>query len=358
MECGVGYYTQALVKKLTSVMTDRLLVLTTTTPHNHEFDKLEIISAPGWKLKNLFSLITTCNNVAPDIIHIQYPTVGYKRSLGINLLPYALRIFRKESKIILTLHELFGSPLLGKWRNLITALPAHSIVVSNRADFNALPKFLQRRTSIIPLGSTIESISVSEDKAKVISHAHTKGFDSDLILFFGFPFPSKNLESLIEAMEILSNKRLIIASRLDPNNMYERSLLQKISSVDPTGEKIIVLGFQPNDILLGLIQYSFCFVLPQRLPLNTKSSTVLAALMNHLPLIGAKGTTIENEPFQHKKTAILLSEMASSNIASAIQALSKDRELYDHLSLNLRHLSLQYSWNVITRKHAELYDQF
>ncbi|MGH7240967.1 MAG: hypothetical protein ACREGB_01580, partial [Candidatus Saccharimonadales bacterium] len=186
MECGVGYYTASLIEHLST--TKQSLVVLTGANSSHLDASIQKLHTSSWRLRNAWSLFKSCRQAEADIIHIQYPTVGYGRRLGINVLPWAIRLLPGRSKLVITLHEYFASPFLGRMRNLLTVIPAQQIIVSNEADRHSLPWFLRKKVVIIPIGSSVES-------DKPTSEA------KDFILFFGFPFPAKQLELLIAAME-------------------------------------------------------------------------------------------------------------------------------------------------------------
>ena len=83
MKCGVGDFTASLPTALkrqkdtvVPVITVRIAV---PIPSDFSFEVLPI--ARGWRMKDLSRLLRTIRRWNPDIIHIQYPTQGYRRPL-------------------------------------------------------------------------------------------------------------------------------------------------------------------------------------------------------------------------------------------------------------------------------------
>lgn len=352
MECGVGYYTASLLAHLDDNQ-NHLAVL--TAADSAQFDDLyEVSKAKGWRLRDLPSLLRACKQAQADIIHIQYPAVGYGRQLGINLLPWLLRIFARKPRLVVSLHEYFGSRLLGRIRDLITVMPAHKIIVSNQADHHTLPSWLKRKLTVVPLGPNIESGS---PEVKTAEKLLANPMHLQTILFFGFAFPSKRLEILIAAMEHIKDKQLVVAADLG-DDAYHQSLRSQIKAHNGAVgfEQIRVIGFQPSDVLVSIIQQSLCFVLPQNTPVNTKSSTVVAALTNQLPVIGKKGRDWENSPLADGENALLLETMTAELISDTVNRLAQDRSLYKHLKQQSTELASHLSWQNVAQLHYRLYD--
>jgi hypothetical protein len=131
IRCGVGYYTRRLANQLAAEGLDFSLL--STDGVNQELP-VSLQTVKNWKIRTLPQILKAIKTSDAQIAHIQYPAVGYRRQLGINLLPYALRILRPKLKIIITLHEYYQSRWIGRLRNRVTVWPAHKIIVSNQRD--------------------------------------------------------------------------------------------------------------------------------------------------------------------------------------------------------------------------------
>lgn len=347
LKCGVGFY---LNRFLDSSNGDFDL-LTTSGLEGHRLAKHTFYTA-DWKIRSLSKLLKTAKNVHYDVVHIQYPAKGYGRQLGINVLPFLLRIFTK-SKVVVTLHEYHGSALLGRARNLITVLAAHHVILSNHFDSSMLPKIVQKKSSIIPIGSNIKI--ERPDSVYVNKLMTLAGFDDRLPVgvFFGFAFPDKGIETLIEAAR-LAKSQLFILSELHKDDSYHRELLQKISAANNHGAHIYHVGYLSDDKVSKILHASSYFVLPQTIPLTAKSGTAIAAVCHGMVVIstGAQNPIL-NEPYVHNKNCVLIRPMNPTKLATILQKPPKRAEM----SEAIKELAAYFNWGNIYKRHDELYER-
>lgn len=347
LHCGVGFYTNRLLDYLEPGFD----LLTSQGLDTHK-SASKTLYTPDWKIRRLIALVKVCKQGNYDIIHVQYPAKGYKRNLGINTLTHLVRLFTK-SKVVVTLHEYHGSGLLGKTRNLITALPAHRIIVSNPYDLDSLPWILKRNAKIIPIGSNI--IKANKNAGFYNELLKEAGFSKSKTsaVFFGFAFPNKGLETLIEAAE-MGNFQVILLSDLNPVDSYQHELLEKIGKARKKSAKIYPAGYLDDKAVSAVLQEADCFVLPQPLPLTAKSGTAIAAALHRLPIISTAATKPElNLPYINNQNSILLKEMSPSKLSDAITALQSAKIS----NAELNKLAEYFSWEDIAAKHELLYKE-
>src|SRR6185437_1073881 len=189
IKCGVGYYTQRLLQELSGRA--EVEVLSTTGVNDDLSQKLYTVN--DWRLGSLPKILSIVKSSGAGIVHVQYPAVGYKRNLGINLLPYALRILHPKLKIIVTLHEYHESRWLGRWRDSITVLPAHKIIVSNQSDWLAL-KSLRSKVELVPIGPNFDKAPKDPEYFGRLMAKHKLDMTKTTVLFFGFAERNKQLE--------------------------------------------------------------------------------------------------------------------------------------------------------------------
>lgn len=343
LKCGIGFYTERLLTESSGTFD----LLTTQGMHAHK-NAGKTLFTPDWKVRSLPSLIKICRQYR--IIHIQYPAVGYKRNLGINLLPYIIRL-ASRSKIVITLHEYHGSGFLGKTRNFITTLASHTIAVSNQYDLEKMPRILKRKARIIPIGSNIPVAPANtEYTASVMQEA---GFSDTkkLAAFFGFAFASKGLEHAIDAA-VKAKFQLLLITKLNETDSYHQSLLDKIARAKEEGAKIHVTGYQDNEKVSQLLQEADYFILPQTIPLTGKSGTAIAAVDHGLTVIStAAGEPGLNLPYVHTVNSILLNPMNSDAISDA---LAGDISISE---AEVKKLKNYFSWDTIIKEHSRLYEE-
>ncbi len=354
IRCGIGYYSNTLLPYLR----EHVDVSVVTTEGTNPLEGHQTYSLPDWKIRRIPALLRKARAERPDVIHIQYPAVGYRRNLGINLLPLCLRLFGPRAPIVVTLHEYHGSPLLGRIRNLVTTWFAHRILVSNPYDKAALPAPLKRKTSLVPIGSNISRVAASRKVFENIMAAAGLDASRPTIAFFGFAFPSKKLENLIAAMEQSPELQLLIMSELRPQDPYHAQLLEEASRINTQRKAIGITGFLDDETVSQVIQECRYFVQPQEIPLTAKSGTTITAVIHGLTIIGkAAPDPSLNEPYADRQNAALIPDVSAESIATALRKLEQSPDLRNQLQAGTRQLQQYFSWDEIVRLHLETYEQ-
>jgi glycosyltransferase involved in cell wall biosynthesis len=348
LKCGIGYYSSRLL----SYFDDKNRITVLTSPEmGLESDKYTVKHVKSWHIRHLASTLKLIKSSKPDIISLQYPAKGYGRQLGINILPYIIR----KTPISLTLHEYHGSPLLGRIRNLITALPVQKIIVSNPYDFQALPRFLQKKTLVIPIGSNIERVPANRSTFDDI--VRDAGFNErkPIGVFFGFAFKSKGLNLLLSAVE-KANSQLLILSELSEDNPFQKSILDRISALREKGVKVYCAGHLSDKKVSEAIRGCTYFVLPQRMPITAKSGTAIAASIHGVPVVSTGGDKKSlNLPYKHNENALLLNPMNLQTLSNTLKDISSDPELIERLASGARGLAEYFDWTSIASEHQALW---
>lgn len=350
IKCGVGYYCQIILDKLTSKNVD--IDIVKTLGSGKQITTNRTLEVPDWKLRRISKILKFIKKSSAEIVHIEYPALGYKRNLGINFLPYFIRLFTNK-KIIVTLHEYHGSPLIGRCRNLLTAFPANNIFVSNEADKQSLPALISKKTSIVPIGSNIQKAKNNSEVCKRIFAKAGLKTNAPTIVFFGFPYPSKNLDQLIRAMAELEKMQLIIIADLINQDEYQRYLLKEISS-SPAKSRIGVTGFLPDVEVSIVLQNCRYFVLPQSIPITGKSGTGIAAAIHNNILI-TTGNDLKSYPFKDNKNAYFIDSPDAQKLSDAINQLEKNQLLRAKIINGTKILSGYFDWDNIISLHIKEY---
>lgn len=348
LKCGIGYYSSRLLNHFDSK--DKITVLT-SPEMGLESDKYTVKRVRSWKIHHLHNTLKAIKSTNPDVISLQYPAKGYGRHLGINLLPYFIR----KTPIALTLHEYHSSPLIGRIRNLITVLPVQKIVVSNPYDYKALPRFLQKKTVIVPIGSGIEKMPAN--RATIDEMVKNAGFNNQkpIGVFFGFAFKSKGLDLLLTAVE-KANSQLLILSELSDTNTYQRSLLERISTMKQKGIKIHAAGHLSDKSVSEVMRGCTYFILPQRMSLTAKSGTAIAASIHGVPVVSTGGDDKSlSLPYKHNENALLLNPMNLQTLSNTLKDISQNPDLVEKLASGARSLAEYFDWNSIANEHQSIW---
>ena len=140
-KCGIGSYTRELSKSLNTTDNHVSVLSTFIKQQPKSFKGVEFLNGvQNWNLLSILTIYKIIKKWKPNIIHVQYPTDAFYRSISYSLIP--LLGFFLGKKIVLTWHESFSLSSFFKFF-LLSIVPSQIIVV--RPNYkNLLPfyKFL------------------------------------------------------------------------------------------------------------------------------------------------------------------------------------------------------------------------
>jgi glycosyltransferase involved in cell wall biosynthesis len=353
LHCGVGIYTKRYYSYISKIPDYDFVLLTSAECAP---DSLSTIPTPAWRLRNLSFILRNIKKIKPAIVHIQYPTQPYKRQIGINILPFFLRL--RGYRTITTLHEYYQTSLLGKIRSIITVLPAKRIIVSNQADAMSLPVFLRRKVTIIPIGSNIQPQPVNTARfEKILSEANLSK-NKKTVVFFGFPFQKKRLEVLIQAVTMFAdNLQLLLIFDHTSTDPYVKHILDLVKSSVANGAAIGLAGYLNDQDVSVALSGSEYFVLAQdQPPLTAKSGTAIAASIHGCVVVAAQPDRPSFcEPFVSGENCLLLEEINPTTLARALNQLAENPDQTRILAKNAQKLAHYFDWDEIAKKFDEIY---
>ncbi|MCQ2214304.1 MAG: glycosyltransferase [Bacteroidales bacterium] len=183
-----------------------------------------------------------------------------------------------------------------------------------------------------------------EFKGKIIQEL--KG-QRDFVLFFGYIQPYKGLDVLYKSVELLQNSDIKIVVAGGGSDVVLESM--------KTDDRYIVINrWITNSELVELIESCRFVVCPYK---SSSQTGITQTVFNFdkpivASLVPAFETTIDND-----KTGILVQVGASDQLASAIDVLYRDEEMYVRMCANVRdiRLSSDKKWEKIASMYVEHY---
>jgi glycosyltransferase involved in cell wall biosynthesis len=318
--CGVKNYANSLAQALTEKG---------LTAH--------VVTSDNWSAKGALEFARRLKKESYDVVHVQYPSIGYRGSL----FPHFLGVMNTAPASIATIHEYSALPHLHRMSTHLFRGTARKVIFCSQYELSLYNRNLHNLGStqtVIPIGSNIPE-AVSPDTRDTT------------VIYFGQIRPRKGIEQFIElARTSLESQRSfsfhILGSAPGAHQDYMRELQQNA----PVGLTwSIDLGFaQVSEILAR----SFAAYLPFPDGVSERRGSMLAALTNGLPVLS---TVSEATPAE-----MLPQFLPTANRHEALYVLDElaaDPGRHAQLCTASRHHAACYAWSAIAARHVLVYQE-
>lgn len=319
--CGVGDYT--------SILSDQL-------------DKAGVevvrLKRMNWSLTATFDVKTTLRKTNPDVVHIQYPTVGYGRSL----LPALISYLIPDIPVVVTLHE-FEIFKRYRWPWFYPySRNARARVFSRAAEADAFAKRFPARggsDQIVPIGSNIPAVERVRPK-------------TGNVIFFGLFWPGKGIEEFLQLAELLvANKHkirpVIVGSPVSGQEAFTDHIRKRCAhlSID------LHENLPADQVSLKLAESKFAY-LPFPDGADERRGTLAAAIVN--------GCTVLTPHKVQTPTWLRNATLCANSPEDAyalLDAPHQDTDISCSLSDRIKEAALKYDWTEIAQQHIEIYNE-
>ena len=316
-QCGIGDYTACLAKSLRSIGVEASLI--------------------DWEDWSVLQALRTSRRLAVkfDIVHIQYPSLGFGRKLG----PQGLSLLQN---CIVTIHEASRATIKRRLSLIPFTLRAeHIIFTSSFERCFAIRWFpwIEGFSSVIPVGSNIASFQSM--CPRVCSE----------IVYFGLIMPGNGLEQVIELSKLIKAAGLPLIIRVIGGVAlkhldYFYELQSKTAALPIVWDR----DLSEEEIAERLARASIAY-LPYPDGASERRTTLKAALVSGLGVVttGGRHTPVELE------RVVKLSQSPEEALAT-IRFLMENPDELSTMSSKAVEYSLRYSWECISKGHLKLYD--
>jgi len=346
MKCGVGDYSNNLAKALIIDPDIQIGILTSSsvgemnTPEGITMFPVII----RWSLYEATKVMEVIKNWAPDIVHIQYPTLGY----GNGWLPCLLPIisFLMGKKVVQTWHEGFAR------RDLVecilkSIIPTRLVFV--RPQYKEYLHYLLRwvlwgkKWEFIPNASSIPNIKLSDGEKIRIKNLYIKK-QNRLIVFFGFIYPHKGVDLLFEIADSTSDQ-IVVAGEIQTTDDYQQEIMRR-ASVEPWIDKVTITGFLPAADVAALLAVADAVILPFRIGGGGWNTSIHGAVSNGAFVIA---TSLTQNGYDQKSNVYYAKVDDIQEMRSALATYAGIRREY-HPEID------RDSWQYIAHKHRSIYE--
>lgn len=275
----------------------------------------------------------------PHVVHLQYPTMGYGKSL----VPQALTAFMSGTPLVTTLHEFSTSHLLRKVADLPFALRSGALVFTNEHEsrhFSSWFPWARKKSLVIPIGSNVPFLSGSVVR------------DPLRVVYFGLIRPHKGLEEFLALASLARDSgrpyRFAIVGEVAARyGSYPEDL--RTSAEGLNVEWRIGLSTEEASRYLAGSRFSYA---PFPDGASERRGSLLAVMGNGAVVITTRGTQTP----EGLSEAALFAE-SPSRALELLDELTTDADRADTLSSRARGYAARSSWTSISRAHIHLYER-
>lgn len=336
-----------------------------------------------WGWSSLRIIARVLREFAPHIVHIQYQTGAFAMHPAINFAPRLLQ--SRATRFVTTFHDLrvpYLFPKAGRVREWVTyelARASDAVIATNDEDYAQLETLNLKRLTLIPIGSNIPTTPPRDyDRAAWRAQLGVRA-DETLLCYFGFLNESKGGETLIRALALVPNAKLLMiggqVGASDPTNAAYLARVQSLISNLHLTHRVLWTDFTPPEIVTANFYASDVCVLPYRDGASYRRGTLMAALAHGCAIVT---TAVSRQPLAisgqpsvvvGQRSSVRLPELRNGEncllvppddpraLAEAIQRAMASADLRAKIGAGARALAQHFTWDKIVQQHVELYEQ-
>ena len=315
--CGVGDYTFRLVQGLTA----RGVSVT-------------VLGRKDWRWPARHELLRQIRIARHDVLHIQYPSIGF----GYSLVPQFLCL---RLPAVVTLHEFYRSRIPRKLASSLFLQFARKLVFTSEFEFNwarRLIPWIARKSSMIPIGTNILPVVGLLPRRR------------DEVVYFGLITPDKGFEQLLEfaaaAQSVKSGIHLRIIGQVpDSYKDYAAKLMARSRNLP-----VIWTLDQPDSEVARLLAESSVAYLPFPDGASERRGSLKAIFSSGVTCISTDGIQIPDS----LRKVLIFARNGRDAFARAATLLSDESEL-QRTSARATAYAQTFRWDDIADRHLAIY---
>jgi glycosyltransferase involved in cell wall biosynthesis len=317
--CGVGGYTARLTQELRSLGAH-----------------VDVYSRGPWGALDSNRIAKEIRELRPDVTHIQYPTVGFNRSLGPQM------VSLKADTVITTIHEVSQVHPFRRLSLYPFSFASRALLFSNQFDCDYATRFapwISSKTHIIPLGSSIPQLTERPSR------------DIRDVVCFGLIRPQKGIEEFISAAA--ESKRRGLAFNFTVIGMKDPRFEDYFNKLQKSAEGLPLrweLGLEDTAVAARLSKAAFAYMAyPDG---ATERRTSMIALLAQGLAVVTTASAMTPDIFKSEMTIA----QTPSNAVEKLSALAaSSRAIQSTVDKGLA-LAQRFEWPAIARRHLEIYE--
>jgi glycosyltransferase involved in cell wall biosynthesis len=298
VRCGIGDYTARLASQIALLPGLNVQILTTKDElvGRESAAPAQVMQVKDWGLTSVIRSAWMIRRLGPDVVHIQYPAVGYTQSLGVLFLPLAVRVLARVP-VVVTIHEWSEKRWHGRLATEFMALTSSRVVVPDPLEADGLRQRLRRFGTRVDVAEMISTVPINTKADRAAFRARLGLASGEFLVgTFGLIHPRRRIEDLIDALPALRRstpaKLVIVGGEAEYDAERAREYAAALKrKVDELGLSAAVtwLGYVSPAEVSTALQACDVAALLFREGASQRNTTLEAALEHRLPVVTTDG---------------------------------------------------------------------
>ncbi len=391
MQGGVGDCTNETAEALAALGVQVQVLTSTRAATDNSYSRPPSFaihpSVKQWNWSALRTIFNTIREFSPDIVHIQFQIAAFGMHPAIYFLPRSLAHWdRDRVRVAVTFHDLrlpYLFPKAGPVRGWITrflARSSHAVIATNVEDYLKLETWNLNHLSLIPIGSNIPTTPPPNYQRWVWRAQLGVAEIETLLCYFGFLNESKGGETLVRALALIPNTKLLMiggqTGASDPTNAAYLTRVKNLIAELGLSDRVIWTDYTPPEIVTANFLSSDICVLPYRDGASFRRGTLMAALAHGMAIV----TTSPSSPTLRSPSPLGEGERSRGlpkglgvlsdgenclfvppddprALADVIQQAIASPEIRAKIGAGARNLAQHFTWDKIAQDHRALYQR-
>ena len=352
---GVGDYVDKLAAALHEQGADVTVLTSASAPDPADGKRGFRLSriVDGWGMGNRKAIIDHCRQ-GYDVIHLQYPSVKYGKSLLINVLPALLKLSGVHTRTLVTIHDF--RVMRRRWRARVapTLWSVDGLIHVDEKDWPWIRRWgvsNGKPRAHIPIAANAQPVSVDAQSRKKWRAELGLAEDETAVAFFGILYPHKGLGELVGAVQDLRSQgrkvRLLVMGDFDRQADW-RAPMERLLA-DPA---VIWVQGAPLDEVSRCLHAADLAALPFHSGASTNRGSLLSTLAHGLPTVTTNGPATPPN-FDKDFDVLLVPVQDRSALAASIARLMDDPALRQQM--HQAGIARHRTWAAIASETLEFY---
>ena len=301
-----------------------------------DFDcEVDVLAPASWNQKAVWAFFRQLQKKKYDVLHVQYPSIGYRTSL----IPHVLGLLRTCRAAVVSLHEFSALPRSQQLSTHVFRWSAGTLLFGSeyeRSRFNQRLGLLGARQEFFPILSQVPCVP------------SLSGRDTTVV-YFGQIRPKKGLEAYLElarhSVELGAPYQFhIMGSVPRAHQVYARTLQAE-------APREIRWSFDlPFEDVGRVLGHSFAAYLPFPDGASERRGSLAAAWLNGLPVLSRIG-----EATTPAMRGLVVATRGADDALSALDNLKRRPDEYERISRASQRYAQSRTWKDVAEQHANIY---